>query len=78
MYASYHLWPIMGVFRSVWWVYAVLGFFGLMCLGRFLLLLREHPQFGIPAAYVLHVWVDAAFAALALFKIHPYELGEEP
>jgi len=78
MYASYHLWPIKVVLQQVWWAYAAMGFASLLCLGRFFLLLREHPRFGLPAAYVLHVWVDAAFALLALFKVHPYELGQEP
>lgn len=68
MYASYHLWPIKVVLQQVWWAYAAMGFASLLCLGRFFLLLREHPRFGLPAAYVLHVWVDAAFALLALFK----------
>jgi len=71
LYASYHMWPVKVVFQDIWIYYAPLGFCFLVCLGRLLLLLRENPNFGLPAAYLLHVWVDAAFAALCLFELHP-------
>uniref|UniRef100_A0A7S2ISH8 Uncharacterized protein n=1 Tax=Zooxanthella nutricula TaxID=1333877 RepID=A0A7S2ISH8_9DINO len=73
LYASYHVWPITIVFVRVTWMYAVGGFLFLMTLGRFFVLLREHRSFGLMAAYVLHVWVDAAFAVLCLFEVHPLE-----
>jgi len=74
MYASYHTWPIKVVFQRIWWVYAVLGFCFLVFLGRLFLVLRENPHFGLPAAYIVHVWVDAGFAVLCLFEIHPGSL----
>lgn len=71
LYASYHTWPIKVVFGRVWLYYVPIGFCGLVCLGRFFLCLRENTNFGLPAAYALHAWIDAAFAALCLFELHP-------
>mmetsp|Transcript_70553 Transcript_70553/g.132001 ORF Transcript_70553/g.132001 Transcript_70553/m.132001 type:complete len:371 (+) Transcript_70553:118-1230(+) len=66
LYASYHMWPISVLFGSLWWIYGMGGFVFLACLGRFFLLLRESPGFGIAAAYSVHLWVDAAFAIMCL------------
>lgn len=72
MYASYHTWPMKVLFLSneAGWLHILAGFLFLVLLGRFFLLLRESPDFGLPAAYVCHVWVDAAFAILCMFEIH--------
>jgi len=78
MYAAYHTWPMKLLFQRTWWLYTVLGFCCLVCLGRFFLILREMPHFGLIAAYILHAWVDAAFALLCLFHVHPYDMIAEP
>eukprot|EP00747_Dinoflagellata_sp_TGD_P208678 gnl/TRDRNA2_/TRDRNA2_82131_c0_seq1.p1 gnl/TRDRNA2_/TRDRNA2_82131_c0~~gnl/TRDRNA2_/TRDRNA2_82131_c0_seq1.p1 ORF type:complete len:394 (-),score=44.64 gnl/TRDRNA2_/TRDRNA2_82131_c0_seq1:40-1221(-) len=69
MYASYHLWPIKVLFRSVFEVWAVPCYLGLVVLGRFFLILRETLPFGLPAAVVAHVWVDAAFAVICIILL---------
>mmetsp|Transcript_25996 Transcript_25996/g.60088 ORF Transcript_25996/g.60088 Transcript_25996/m.60088 type:complete len:370 (+) Transcript_25996:80-1189(+) len=66
LYATYHMWPISVLFGSLWWIYGIGGYLFLFCLGRFFLLLRESPGFGIAAAYSVHLWVDAGFAILCL------------
>lgn len=66
MYASYHMWPMKVVFRSIWWVYVLPCFLGLVFLGRGFLLMRESAGFGLPAATVMHVFVDAAFSIICL------------
>lgn len=78
MYASYHTWPmkVLFVFNFLPFVHIVAGFLFLVCLGRFFIILREAPDFGLPAAYFLHMWVDAAFALICLFEIHPEELAD--
>lgn len=76
MYASYHTWPMFIIFpEKLSLLYTILGFVFLACLGRFFLLLRESADFGLPAAYALHVCVDIAFALLCLFELHPYTFG---
>lgn len=72
MYASYHTWPmkVLFFFNYVGWLHVVAGFLFLVCLGRFFVILRESPDFGLPAAYACHAWVDAAFAVLCLVEIH--------
>jgi hypothetical protein len=71
LYASYHTWPMKVLFlaNEVWWLHIAIGFFFLVCLGRFFVLLRDTPDFGLPAAYALHAWVDAAFAVLCLCRM---------
>jgi len=68
LYASYHIWPISIIFGALWWLYAVGGFCGLTILGRGFLLLRETPQFGLPATLVAHALVDAAFVVICFVK----------
>lgn len=73
MYASYHTWPmkVVFLFNHVWWLHIIIGFLFLACLGRFFIVLRESPNFGLASAYAVHAWIDAAFALLCMFEIHP-------
>lgn len=69
MYASYHMWPISVIFQRMRWLYAGGGFCFLALLGRFFLLLRESPHFGLPAAIMVHICVDAAFSVICLWHV---------
>eukprot|EP00927_Polykrikos_kofoidii_P041866 TRINITY_DN35737_c0_g1_i1.p1 TRINITY_DN35737_c0_g1~~TRINITY_DN35737_c0_g1_i1.p1 ORF type:complete len:430 (-),score=56.80 TRINITY_DN35737_c0_g1_i1:128-1357(-) len=69
MYATYHIWPIKVLFRQVWGVYVVGSFIALTCLGRVFLAMRESGSWGLPAAYVVHASVDAAFAVICFMKL---------
>lgn len=67
MYGAYHMWPIQVIFRGSLF-YTIGGFLGLSVLGRGLLLFRELQNFGIITATVVHIFVDAAFAAICLYE----------
>lgn len=75
LYASYHAWPIMVLFHKTWWAYAPLGFCFLVALGRFFVMLRENPHFGLPAAYATHAWIDAAFAMVCFSDFYPHAIS---